>query len=65
MSNKLSYRVDPETNAMIYPKSEDEVQNEKLDKIFNLMLSMNTEINNIKEEVTEIKQMISSNIGSR
>lgn len=65
MSNKLSYRVDPETNAMIYPKSEDEVQNEKLDKIFNLMLSMNTEINNIKEEVTEIKQIISSNIGSR
>ncbi len=65
MSNKVSYRVDPETNAMIYPKSEDEVQNEKLDKIFNLMLSMNTEINSIKEEVTEIKQIISSNIGSR
>lgn len=65
MSNKLSYRVDPETNAMIYPKSGDEVQNEKLDKIFNLMLSMNTEINSIKEEVTEIKKIISSNIGSR
>lgn len=65
MANKASYRIDPETNAMIYPKSEDAVQNEKLDKIFNLMLSMNTEINSIKEEVTEIKQIISSNIGSR
>lgn len=65
MVNKASYRIDPETNAIIYPKSEDNVQNEKLDKIFNLILSMNTEINSIKEEVTEIKQIISSNIGSR
>ena len=65
MVNKASYRIDPETNAIIYPKSVDEVQNEKLDKIFNLILSMNTEINSIKEEVTEIKQIISSNIGSR